>query len=596
MTIHLSPVSLASRKEDTFRKTLPSSPRCDTCSRAISALTHLAHSNRAHHITPSNVMSSATTAIDVSPVADGGVLKTVVVAAADDARAPEKKDVVRVHYTGTLATGEQFDSSRDRDEPFEFTLGTHQVINAWDVGVATMRVGERATFECKPEYAYGERGAPPKIPSNATLIFDVELLSFKSHRDLSGDGGVMKTGTVTEPSGYVEAKANDEVAITYEVKSLDATRVYQSEKSVICDVSKAPCEGMAIALLKMKKGERVTLALNGTYAKGLGEDAATEGAEVTISLDAIHKVDQLEEYEGTKKVLVEGEGYEKPNDGAKCGIEYELRKDGASVETKSLEITIGDEHVPAALENAITMMKLNEKALVSLADGSEYSVKLTSMQRAKEQYSMNTEEKMEAAEKYKESGNAAYKDGHFVRATKKYAAALKYVEHDSNFSDVEKQASKKLKLSLNLNAAAVSLKTQSWVAARKSSQKALEIEGSNEKALYRCAQASLELQDFDETRRCLRKILDKEEKHAEALRLMTRLKALEAQQAKKDAKIFGGMFNKIELYDKPAAAPAANAEQEMDDFEDSMPDFGPIPPMDAPPAPDENEPFGVTEV
>ena len=118
--------------------------------------------------------------IDVSPTNDGGVMKTITATAPSDALRPETNDVVRVHYTGTLEDGTTFDSSRERKEPFEFTLGTHRVIHAWDVGVATMRVGERATFTCRGDYAYGERGAPPKIPPNATLVFDVELLSFTS--------------------------------------------------------------------------------------------------------------------------------------------------------------------------------------------------------------------------------------------------------------------------------------------------------------------------------------------------------------------------------------------------------------------------------
>ena len=93
----------------------------------------------------------------------------------------------------------------------------------------------------------------------------------------------------------------------------------------------------------------------------------------------------------------------------------------------------------------------------------------------------------------------------------------------------------KLKLSLNLNAAAVAIKQKSWATARKSSQKALDIESSNEKALYRHAQASMELQEYDESRRSLGKILDGDAEHAEAQRMLARLKVLEAHQAKKDA-------------------------------------------------------------
>jgi FKBP-type peptidyl-prolyl cis-trans isomerase FkpA len=94
-------------------------------------------------------------------------------------KACKSGDLVSMHYTGWLTNGKQFDSSLERNIPFDFQLGVGQVIKGWDEGVAGMQVGGKRKLTIPSKLAYGEMGAGGLIPPDATLVFDVELLAIK---------------------------------------------------------------------------------------------------------------------------------------------------------------------------------------------------------------------------------------------------------------------------------------------------------------------------------------------------------------------------------------------------------------------------------
>jgi len=138
---------------------------------------------------------------------DGGLFKKITKEGTGETPTPMSN--VKAHYTGTLLDGTKFDSSRDRGQVFNFTIGQGQVIKGWDEGFATMKVGECAIITCRADYAYGENGSPPKIPGGATLQFDVELLGFTKSKSRMSEEERMKEALDYKDKGAAAFKTKD---------------------------------------------------------------------------------------------------------------------------------------------------------------------------------------------------------------------------------------------------------------------------------------------------------------------------------------------------------------------------------------------------
>lgn len=205
-------------------------------------------------------------AVDITPDKDGGVLKEIRRHGTGDSH-PLTGDKVFVHYVGTLLDGTKFDSSRDRGEQFEFSIGTGAVIKAWDLGVATMKRGELAVLLCRSEYAYGQSGSPPSIPPDATLVFEVELFDWKGE-DVSEDkdGGILKS-QIKKGEGYATPKEGASCEI--HIVGRHDGRTFDDR-----DVSFVLGEGLEVGIVdgveqglqKMKKGEHARLLVKSKYA------------------------------------------------------------------------------------------------------------------------------------------------------------------------------------------------------------------------------------------------------------------------------------------------------------------------------------------
>lgn len=310
--------------------------------------------------------------VDISPKLDGGVLKEIITEGKID-EIPPKGCKVQVHYTGTLTDGTKFDSSRDRNEPFEFDLGKGSVIKAWDIGVATMKKGERAILTCASDYAYGTAGSPPTIPPDSTLKFDVEVLGWKGEDLSPKKDGSIERFQITAGEGY--STPNDGGLVEVHLEGKYEGKIFE-QRDVSFNLGEGAevgiVDGVEKALEKFKKGEKSQLIIQSEHAFGSEGNSKLNippnaTVEYVVTLKTFEKakecwsLDSAERVEQAKLFKEKGTTYFK---GGKMNLAIKMYKKVLSFLESDNDGTLEEERnklcLTANLNLSLVYLKLND--------------------------------------------------------------------------------------------------------------------------------------------------------------------------------------------------------------------------------------------
>ncbi|CAF3467973.1 unnamed protein product [Rotaria socialis] len=225
---------------------------------------------------------------DISPDQDKCLMKEIVRQGIDDDK-PMFDDQVFIHYVGSEMDGTVFINSRDRNEKFSFSLGRREVIQAWDLGVATMKRGEIARFFSKPKYAYGLKGENKRMGSATNVIFEIELLDFVG-KDLSDgkDGSIIRR-IIRRGEGC--ESPNEDATVEINLKGMYQDKIFD-ERTVRFFVGLGFLEqvpsGVEHAVCKMLKNEHCQLDLKGKLLVGLEKFSIPIDGSVRYEVELIN--------------------------------------------------------------------------------------------------------------------------------------------------------------------------------------------------------------------------------------------------------------------------------------------------------------------
>ncbi|KAL2974161.1 hypothetical protein AAZX31_14G087900 [Glycine max] len=507
---------------------------------------------------------------------------------------PNFDDVVTVRCVGigTLLDGTTFDYTRERDRPRTFALGKDDVAAGLDRGICTMKKGEVALFTLPGD---GGDGDFTRDSDGSVVRFEVELVSWITVVDVCKDGGVVKK-IMEKGSGNERPGDLDEVLVKYQVVLDDGTVVVETPEGGVefhvKDGHLFPI--LPKVIMTMTRGEKAELIVQPQYAFGEKGREAGSGLcsippnsvlHVNIELVSFKPVINVTgDSKVIKKILKEGEGVFTANEGANVtamledGTVFEKRGIG---ETQPLEFITDEEQVITGLDRAVATMKKGERAIVSIhpdyAFGNVevrrdlaivppgatvvYDVEMMDFIKEKAPWELNSKEKIEVAGRMKEEGNVLFKGGNYQRAGKKYEKAADFVEEDGSFGDDEQKQAQTLRVSCWLNGAACSLKLNDFPGAIKLCSQVLDVEFCNVKAFYRRAQAYIETGDYLLADVDIKKALVVDPQNREVKVIQKKLKQLQADSDKKDAKLYENMFAR-KTKDSPMAIKRLKVEKD----------------------------------
>ncbi|XP_052736486.1 70 kDa peptidyl-prolyl isomerase isoform X3 [Vigna angularis] len=439
---------------------------------------------------------------------------------------PNFNDVVTVHRVGTLLDGAALGSSTwDTDQPLTFTLGNDDVPGL-DRGITSMKKGEVALFTLPAD----DEGDVWR-DSDSVVQFEVELLSWIRVVDVCKDGGVIKK-IVEQGSGNDRPSDLDEVLVKYQVALVDGTVVEETPEGgvefYVKDGHLFPI--LPKVIMTMTRGEKAELIVQPQYAFGeTGRDSGTGLCRIPPN-SVLHANIELVSFKPVinvtgdskvlKKILKEGEGAFTANEDAHVTVSFTAMLEDGTVfekrrtgEEQPLEFITDEEQVIVGLDRAVATMKKGERAIISIhpeyafgnvevkrdlaivPPGSNvvYDVEMLDFIKEKAPWELNSKEKIEVAGRKKEEGNVLFIGGNYLRAQKKY-------------------------------------------------EQVLDVEFCNVKALYRRAQAYIETGDFVLADVDIKKALVADPQNREVKIIQKKLKQLQADKDKKDAKLYENMF------------------------------------------------------